>query len=112
MTTGTHEEDGPGTWDPPRFSSGESRLMGSRGRNVSGVAPVSGGTGAAVKNKTSRTGVGRWRGTTGAAAEGDEGVGGLHKSVDVGERGGVRTRPSKGGPCWCEPELGKHGRTH
>jgi len=37
------------------------------------------------------------RGTTGAAAEGDEGVGGLHRSVDVGERGGVRTRPSKGG---------------
>ena len=22
----------------------------------------------------------------------------------------MRTRPSKGGPCWCEPELGKHGR--
>ena len=40
----------------PRFSSGESRLMGSRGRNVSGVAPVCGGTGAAVKNKTSAPG--------------------------------------------------------
>ena len=47
---------------------------------------------------------------TGAAAEGSEGVGGLHRSGDVGERSGARTRPSKGGPCWCEPELGKHGR--
>ncbi len=30
--------------------------------------------------------VGRWRGKTGAAAEGDAGVGGLHTSVDAGER--------------------------
>lgn len=30
------------------------------------------------------------------------GVGGLHRSVDVGERGSARTRPSKGGPCGCE----------
>ena len=50
---GTHEEDGPGTWDPLVFPRVESRLAGSRGRNVSGVAPVGGGTGAAVKNKTS-----------------------------------------------------------
>src|SRR4030095_1725214 len=25
-----------------------------------------------------------------------------HRSDDVGERGNARTRPSKGGPCWCE----------
>jgi hypothetical protein len=43
--------------------------------------------------------VGRGRGKTGAAAEGDEGVGGLHTSADVGERNSTRTRPSKGGPC-------------
>ena len=43
--------------------------------------------------------VGRWQGETGATAEGNEGVGGPHTSVDVGERGGTRTRPSKGGSC-------------
>ena len=36
---------------------------------------------------------------TAATAEGDEGVGGLHRSVDVGERCGARTRPSRGDPC-------------
>ena len=41
-------------------------------------------------------------GTTGAEAEAAAGVGGLHRSKDVGERGGARTRPSKGGPCGCE----------
>ncbi len=43
--------------------------------------------------------VDRWRGETGATVDGNEGVGGLHMSFDVGERGGTRTRPSKGGPC-------------
>lgn len=43
--------------------------------------------------------VGRGQGETGAAAEGSVGVGGPNTSVDVGERGGTRTRPSKGGPC-------------
>ena len=73
--------------------------MGSRGRSVSCVVSVCGGTGATAKNECFRAEVGRLRGTTGAAADGDEGVGGLHRSADVGERGGVRTRPSKGGPC-------------
>ena len=27
-------------------------------------------------------------------------------SEDVGERVGPRTRPSKGGPCWCELSKG------
>src|SRR5262245_29655574 len=39
-------------------------------------------------------------------AQGGEGVGGLHRSGDVGERCGTRTRPSKGGPCWCELQEG------
>ncbi len=43
--------------------------------------------------------VGRRQGETGATAEGSGGVGGLQESEDVGERGGTRTRPSKGGPC-------------
>ena len=50
--------------------------------------------------------VGHRPGTTGAAADGRAGVGGLHTSEDVGERVGPRTRPSKGGPCWCELSKG------
>ena len=50
--------------------------------------------------------VGHRPGTTGAAADGRAGVGGLHTSEDVGERVGPRTRPSKGGPCWCERSKG------
>ena len=45
------------------------------------------------------------RGTE-ATAEGGEEVGGRHPSVDVGERGGARTQPSKGGPCGCELQEG------
>ena len=41
-----------------------------------------------------------------AAADGREGVGGLHTSEDVGERVGPRTRPSQGGPWWCERSKG------
>ena len=43
--------------------------------------------------------VGHRQGETEAMADGYEGVGGLRTSFDVGERGGARTRPSKGGPC-------------
>jgi Reverse transcriptase (RNA-dependent DNA polymerase) len=35
-----------------------------------------------------------------------QGVGGRHRSLDVGDRGGARTRPSQGGPCWCELQEG------
>ena len=73
---GTLEEDGPGTW--------EALLPPCRTRDRVGHRP----------------------GTTGAAADAREGVGGLHTSEDVGERVGPRTRPSKGGPCWCELSKG------
>src|SRR4029453_11311543 len=53
-----------------------------------------------------RAEAGRRQGTTGGAAEGDEGVGGLRKSGDVGEREGARTRPSKGGPSGGELQEG------
>lgn len=36
----------------------------------------------------------------------EEGVGGLHRSDDVGKRGGARSRPSKGGPCQHERQEG------
>lgn len=38
-----------------------------------------------------------------AKADEDEGVGGLHRSDEVGEPRGSGTRPSKGGPSCCEP---------
>ena len=56
-------------------------------------------TQVAPHRRSIRAEVGRRRGETGAAADGSGGVGGLRTSVDVGERGGTRTRPSKGGPC-------------
>jgi hypothetical protein len=59
-------------------------------------------TPVAPHRRSIRAEVGRWQGETGAAADGDGGVGGLHTSFDVGERGGARTRPSEGGPCGCE----------
>jgi hypothetical protein len=43
--------------------------------------------------------VGGRQGETGADADGNEGVGGLHTSGDDGERSGARTRPSKGSRC-------------
>jgi hypothetical protein len=56
--------------------------------------------------RSARDEVGQRQGTTGAEADGNEGVGGLHTSYDVGERVGARTRPSKGGPCWCDLSKG------
>ena len=56
-------------------------------------------TQVAPHRRSIRAEVGRRQGETGATAEGNEGVGGPHTSLDVGERGGARTRPSKGGPC-------------
>ena len=56
-------------------------------------------TQVAPHRRSIRAEVGRRQGETGAAADGDGGVGGLRTSADVGERGGARTRPSKGGPC-------------
>ena len=58
-----------------------------------------------AKNKRPHRGTPCARGTE-ATADGGEGVGGLHRSVDVGERGGARTRPSKGSPCGDELQEG------
>ena len=43
---------------------------------------------------------------TGAATEGGEGVGGLHKSEDGRELADTETHPSKGGPCESELQEG------
>jgi hypothetical protein len=96
---GTHEEDGPGTWEAlasPRHlpvgrragdpSPTHDMLTGARVVGHSGTEQAPASREATGKGNQSR---GRW----------GQGVGGLHRSGDVGERGGVRTRPSKGGPC-------------
>ncbi len=102
---GTFEEDGPETWEtltPPCESTGRSgepvtslrRAVCMRDAHTAGCH---------VQRRTStRHKVGRRQGKTVAEADGNEGVGGLHTSYDVGEREGARTRPSKGGPCWCD----------
>jgi hypothetical protein len=100
----------------PPGSESRARSRGSP-RNLGGPRLSSGGTGDAESRLSSPAlglwrvhgpggeeqarapEVGRWQGKTGAAAEGDEGVGGLHKSEDAGEQNGNWTRPSKGGPC-------------
>jgi hypothetical protein len=56
-------------------------------------------TQVAPHRRSIRAEVGRRQGKTEAAADGHEGFGRPHRSEDVGERGGTRTRPSKGGPC-------------
>ena len=72
---------------PTRHAPVDARVAGRRHREV------------APHRRSIHAEVGRWQGETGATAEGSEGVGGLHTSADAGERGGTRTRPSKGGPC-------------
>jgi hypothetical protein len=55
-------------------------------------------TQVAPHRRSIRAEVGRRQGETRAAANGNGGVGGPNTSFDVGERGGTRTRPSKGRP--------------
>ena len=97
-TTARRQEDGPGTWEthvsPRKTPDHGEPVTLLRRRRVCG---------ARVGGQEQRPHRGRSlaRGT-GATTDGDEGVGGLHTSGDVGERRGARTRPSKGGPCGCE----------
>src|SRR3989304_680586 len=84
---GTQEEDGPGTWEALVFLD-TSRSHGESGDPFSD-ALAHADRALAVK-KSGRSEVG----------------GGLHTSVDVGERGGARTRLSEGGPCGCELQEG------
>ncbi len=94
---GTREEDGPVTWETlvvPRRNPA-MRRAGPKSPTLGTSAER---TCPAAKNKRPHRGRSQARGT-GAVADGDEGVGGLHRSVDVGEPGSAGTRPSKGGPC-------------
>jgi len=84
---GQHRSDG----DPVTTPRRAARLrMRARPADATAVAP---------HRRSIHARVGGRQGETGADADGNEGVGGLNTSGDVGERGGARTRPSKGGPC-------------
>ncbi len=99
---GTLEEDGPETWEAlisPCEIPGLSGEPVTRLRRAACLREAH-AAGHRVWHRTStRHEVGRRQGKTVAAADGNEGVGGLHTSYEVGERAGTWTRRSKGGPC-------------
>lgn len=98
---GTLEEDSPETWEALTSPRDLLALVSRRHNHLRAACQRDAhAAGRRVRHRISaRDEVGRRRGTTGAEADGNEGVGGLHTSFDVGERDGARTRPSKGGPC-------------
>jgi hypothetical protein len=90
----------------PRLSSIHSGVAESRGpvadaRHVAGarVVGLKGPEQAPAAREATRQGNQRGGGR-------GQGVGGRQRSEDVGERDQARTRPSKGGPCWCELRKG------
>jgi len=69
------------------------------------VWPADAASGSSAQNKLPPRGRPKARVTV-AEADGDEGVGGLHRSDEGGERKAKRSHRSKGGPCWGELEEG------
>ena len=81
---GTFATGGPATWEAlssPRENTGATETR----RSISDETAFRMHA-ALGQEQASGDEVGRTRGTTEAAAEGEQGVGGLHKSDDVGER--------------------------
>src|SRR5262249_13324316 len=99
---GTHEEDGPVTWEAlasPRHTpvwrraGDESPTHGTLRAHVSSAQEA--------QNKRPHRGRLLARGT-GAVAEGGRESEGCIGAVTSGNGMATRTRPSKGGPCWCD----------
>ncbi len=101
---GTLERGQPSNLGGPRFSSIRLRSCGEPVIRLRRAARRQ-GQAQPVQNKPRHRGRSSARGTE-VATDGGEEVGGLHTSVDIGERGGAWTRSSKGGPCWCELQEG------
>ena len=99
---GTHEEDGPETWEAlasPRpisvsWSAGDPSPTHDTFAGARVVGPIGTEEAPAAREATGKGNQSRGRR--------GQGVGGLHTSGDVGERGDTRTRLSKGGPCRCD----------
>ena len=84
---GTYEEDGPVTWKA-LVSPREFRLLRRAGQSISETGRVCGRTRRPPRKSAEQApapgGRSLARGTE-ATAEGGEGVGGLHRSIDAGE---------------------------
>jgi hypothetical protein len=103
---GTDEEDGPGTWEAlasPRPIPVLRRAGDPSPTHDTWRAHVSLALMGTEQAPAPREATGKGNRSRGRRRQG---VGGLHRSDDVGERGNARTRPSTGGPCRCELQEG------
>ena len=99
---GTHEEDGPATWEAlasPRHTP-VLRRAGDESP-THGTLRAHGSSAQEAQNKRPHRGRPLARGT-GAVAEGGRESEGCIGALTSGNGMPTRTRPSKGGPCWCD----------
>jgi hypothetical protein len=96
---GTQQEDSPVTWEALSAPSGSPATRGAGDR-----APRSARsrTHVLTDKKSVCPEVGRRQGTTGAEAEGVQGVGWPHTSGEAGKPRGGGSQRSKGGQCCRE----------
>ena len=99
---GTHEEDGPATWEAlasPRHTP-VLRRAGDESPTHDTLASAR-VVGLMAQNKRPHRGRPSARGT-GAVADGGRESEGCIGALTSGNGMATRTRPSKGGPCWCD----------
>ncbi len=99
---GTHEEDGPVTWEAlasPRHTPVVRRAGDESPTH--GTLRAHGSSAQEAQNKRPHRGRPLARGT-GAVAEGGRESEGCIGAWTSGNGMATRTRPSKGGPCWCD----------
>src|SRR5262245_2448173 len=99
---GTDEEDGPVTWEAlasPRHTPVWRRAGDPSPTHDTLRAHVSSAPRGTEEAPAAREATRQGNRSGGRRGQG---VGGRHRSDDVGERGHARTRPSTGGPCRCE----------
>ncbi len=97
---GTHEEDGPVTWESlsllGRSGRAESRLLISEAGEIAGARA---GRRTNRQNKRLPHEVGRWQGEPKLRPKGVRESEGCVRALTSGNWLATRTRPSKGGPC-------------
>jgi hypothetical protein len=103
---GTHEEDGPVTWEAlasPRHTPVMRRAGDPSPTHGTWRTHVS--SAQEAQNKRPHRGRPLARGT-GAVAEGGRASEGCIRALTSGNGGNARTRPSKGSPCRCDLQKG------
>lgn len=100
---GTQQEDSPVTWEALSAPLGSPAMRSAGDESPRSTCPRAH---AATTRKSARPEVGRRRGTTGAEAEGAQGVGWPHRSCEAGKPRGGGSQRSKGGPCCRELQEG------